>query len=162
MPNYWNNQMQYPNWVAPSYQPNGFQSPQYSQTYAMPQPNSMNSGTNLNQSSIIWVQGEAGAKAYNVPAGSTVLLMDSETPRFYIKSTSANGIPMKLRMFDYSEILDQSQSYQAAPETIPSQSGTVQEFATKDDLNELKKLIEERLPDRRDNRQKDTHAKPAV
>lgn len=57
MPNYWNNQMQYPNWVAPSYQPTGFQSPQYSQTYAMPQPNSMNSGTNLNQSSIIWVQG---------------------------------------------------------------------------------------------------------
>lgn len=160
MPNYWNNQMQYPNWsVTPSYQP---AAPQYSQAYAMPQPNSMNSGTNLNQSSIIWVQGEAGAKAYNVPAGSTVLLMDSETPRFYIKSTSANGIPMKLRMFDYSEILDQSQAYPSVPDAVSGQSGTTAEFATKDDLNELKRLIEERLPDKRDTRQKDNHGKPAV
>lgn len=160
MPNYWNNQMQYPNWsVAPSYQP---AAPQYNQAFAMPQPNSMNSGINLNQSSIIWVQGEAGAKAYNVPAGSTVLLMDSETPRFYIKSTSANGIPMKLRMFDYSEILDQSQSYQTVQDSIPAQSGAMPEFATKEDLSELRKLIEERLPERRENRQKDSHAKPAV
>ena len=37
--------------------------------------------------SIIWVQGEEGAKAYMVAAGNSVLLMDSENSAFYIKST---------------------------------------------------------------------------
>ena len=110
-----------------------------------------------NLSSIIWVQGEAGAKAYPVQAGMTVLLMDSETPRFYIKSTSQNGIPMKLRVFDYSEILEGSSG--SSP-SIPEVRVAEQPYATKDDLNELKKLIEERIPDRR---QKDNqHGKPSV
>lgn len=161
MPN--NNWYNTPSWMVPNYATQWSQNPNYNNQYnSMPMPGSMNPGTNLNQSSIIWVQGEAGAKAYNVPAGSTILLMDSETPRFYIKSTSANGIPMKLRMFDYSEILDQSQAYPSVPDAVSGQNAATAEFATKDDLNELKKLIEERLPDRRDSRQKDNHGKPAV
>ena len=151
-----NNWYYQPSWMVPNYANQWSQNPAY--MGATPQPVPMSSGTNLNQSSIIWVQGEAGAKSYNVPAGCTVLLMDSETPRFYIKSTSQNGVPMKLRMFDYSEIMDQTQSYQSVPEA----SGNASEFATKDDLNELKRLIEERLPDRRESRQKDNHGKPAV
>ena len=42
---------------------------------------------------IIWVQGEEGAKAYMVAAGNSVLLMDSESSVFYIKSTDASGMP---------------------------------------------------------------------
>ena len=53
--------------------------------------------------SIIWVQGEEGAKAYMVAAGNSVLLMDSENSTFYIKSTDASGMPQPLRVFDYSE-----------------------------------------------------------
>lgn len=33
--------------------------------------------------SIIWVQGEEGAKAYMVAAGNSVLLMDSENSAFF-------------------------------------------------------------------------------
>ena len=44
--------------------------------------------------SIIWVQGEEGAKAYMVAAGNSVLLMDSENSAFYIKSTDASGMPL--------------------------------------------------------------------
>lgn len=53
--------------------------------------------------SIIWVQGEEGAKAYMVAAGNSVLLMDSENSAFYIKSTDASGMPLPLRIFDYKE-----------------------------------------------------------
>lgn len=52
---------------------------------------------------IIWVQGEEGAKAYMVAAGNSVLLMDSESSVFYIKSTDASGMPQPLRIFYYTE-----------------------------------------------------------
>lgn len=52
---------------------------------------------------IIWVQGEEAAKAYMVAAGNSVLLMDSESSVFYIKSTDASGMPQPLRIFDYTE-----------------------------------------------------------
>lgn len=54
-------------------------------------------------SSLIWVQGEGGAKSYLVGAGQSVLLMDAEGSTFYIKSTDASGMPMPLRVFDYKE-----------------------------------------------------------
>lgn len=55
------------------------------------------------QNSLIWVQGEAGAKSYMVAPNATVLLMDSETSRFYLKSCDASGMPM-LRIFEYKEM----------------------------------------------------------
>lgn len=60
---------------------------------------------------IVWVQGLEGAKAYPVAAGNSVLLMDSETSVFYIKSTDASGMPQPLRTFDYTERKEQ----EAAP-----------------------------------------------
>lgn len=59
------------------------------------------------QNGIQWVQGEAGAKAYNVTAGQSVLLMDSEGSTFYIKTCDASGMP-SLRIFDYTERTAQS------------------------------------------------------
>ena len=56
-----------------------------------------------NNNGLIWVQGEAGAKSYQVLAGQSVLLMDSESNVFYIKSSDASGMPMPLRIFDYTE-----------------------------------------------------------
>ena len=50
---------------------------------------------------LIWVQGEAGAKSYLVAPGNTVMLMDSEGERFYLKSADASGMPMPLRIFEY-------------------------------------------------------------
>lgn len=53
--------------------------------------------------SLIYVQGEAAAKSWMVGAGQSVLLMDSENPVFYIKSADASGIPLPIRVFDYTE-----------------------------------------------------------
>ena len=67
---------------------------------------------------IIWVQGEEGAKAYMVAAGNSVLLMDSETSTFYIKTTDNSGMPQPLRIFDYTERkAQQKQSVQEKAET---------------------------------------------
>ena len=55
------------------------------------------------QNNIIWVSGEAGAKAYAVAAGQSVVLMDSERDVFYIKTSDASGMPMPLRVFDFKE-----------------------------------------------------------
>ena len=54
--------------------------------------------------SMIWVQGEAGAKSYITPPNTTVLLMNSEADQFFIKSVDASGMPSPLRVFDYTEV----------------------------------------------------------
>ena len=41
---------------------------------------------------INWVQGEAGAKSFSIAPGQSVLLMDSESNVFYIKSTDPSGL----------------------------------------------------------------------
>jgi hypothetical protein len=57
-----------------------------------------------NSNGILWVSGEVGAKSYLVAPGTSVLLMDSENEKFYIKSTDVSGMPQPLRVFEYHEI----------------------------------------------------------
>ena len=80
--------------------------------------------------SIIWVQGEEGAKAYMVAAGNSVLLMDSENSAFYIKSTDASGMPLPLRVFDYKE----RTTAKTPPQTAQQAGG---EFVTRAEFNAL-------------------------
>ncbi len=70
-------------------------------------------------SGLPWVQGEAGAKAYPVAQNSSVLLMDSETEVFYIKSTDMSGMPLPLRIFDYKERT-------GTPITVPAENNVPQ------------------------------------
>lgn len=51
---------------------------------------------------LLWVQGEAGAKAYLVAPNNTVTLWDSESPTIYIKSADINGMP-SMRVLDFTE-----------------------------------------------------------
>lgn len=81
--------------------------------------------------SIIWVQGEEGAKAYMVAAGNSVLLMDSENSAFYIKSTDASGMPLPLRVFDYKE---RTTAAKTPPQTAQQPSV---EFVTREEFNAL-------------------------
>ena len=81
-----------------------------------------------NNSGITWVSGEAGAKAYLVAAGTSVLLMDSEASRFYIKSTDASGMPMPLRVFDYTERAQMANIAPGASKTAGMDFVTREEF----------------------------------
>ena len=71
----------------------------YQRSTYQPQPQMSYQAPAQNQS-IIWVQGEAGAKAYPVAAGQSVLLMDSEYPVLYVKSTDMTGRPLPMESYD--------------------------------------------------------------
>lgn len=64
-------------------------------------------GTSNND--IIWVQGEAGAKAYLVAPSNTVTLWDSENPTIYVKSADINGVP-SMRILDFTERMANAQN----------------------------------------------------
>ena len=81
---------------------------------------------------LIWVQGEAGAKSYLVAPNSTVTLWDTEAQTIYVKSADASGMP-SMKILDYT--MREASSPTAK---LPPQS----EFATKDDLEYLRKEIE--------------------
>lgn len=97
-----------------------FQQPQQQQTY--------NQG-------LLWVQGEAGAKSFLVAPGASVLLMDSEASKFYIKSADNAGMP-NMRTFEYKEALT-NQNPQ------PLEESKAAGYATQEEIAELKKQIEE-------------------
>ncbi len=80
---------------------------------------------------ILWVQGEAGAKSWAVAPGKSVMLMDSESNTFYIKSSDNSGMPMPLRIFDYTERSAQPQQSQV----IQHQNFDVSRFVTWEDLD---------------------------
>lgn len=120
-----NNQAQY-------YQPQP-QQPQYQQ---MPQQQPQAPNSN----GILWVQGEAGAKSYLVGAGQSVMLMDSESSTFYIKSVDPSGMPNPIRVFDYVERSESQTVPAAAGQQMQSQDVP---YATKDQVQALYRRIEE-------------------
>lgn len=103
------------------------------QQYFNPQP------TTPQSNSIVWVQGEAGAKSYLVGAGQSALLMDSEDSVFYIKSTDASGMPMPLRTFEYKERTNNAQN---APNLGEQNKKDINSYITREEfekrLSELK------------------------
>lgn len=101
-----------------------------SQQVQQPQPQ-QNSG-------IIWVQGEAGAKSYLVAPNTTVQLWDSESQVIYLKSADASGMP-SIKVLDYT-IRDSAPKH-------PTPVGPQVDYATKEDIGalrgELNKLRDE-------------------
>lgn len=74
---------------------------------------------------VIWVQGEAGAKSYMVAPGNAVMLLDSESSTFYLKTVDASGMP-SMRIFDYTERSAQ-----------PVQAQTKMEYVTRSEFEAL-------------------------
>ena len=97
------------------------QAQQYQPMQAVNNPPQTNQG-------LLWVQGEAGAKSYLVAPNTTVLLMDSEGSRFYLKSTDGAGMP-SLRVFEYSEVSQNApQSTQSEQINLDDKYVTRQEY----------------------------------
>ena len=114
----------YNNGFPASYQPMYFQ-PAYQQPMQQSQATQQNQ-----QSSIIWVQGEAGAKSYLVAPNTTVQLWDSEKQTIYLKSADASGMP-SMKTLDYT-IREMPQA-----QTPISQDLKHADYATKTELNDL-------------------------
>lgn len=82
------------------------------------------------QTGIIWVQGESGAKGYLVAPNTTVQLWDSEAQVIYLKTADASGMP-SIKTLDYT-IRDTAPK----PPEPPA-------WATREDLQALRKDFEE-------------------
>lgn len=93
--------MAYP-YYAPTGAPSLYGGAPTYQQYNLPTPPP--SGSQSLTGGLVWVQGENGAKSYIVPPNSTMLLMDSESQKFYLKSVDGSGMPRPLRVFEYSEV----------------------------------------------------------
>jgi hypothetical protein len=112
---------------------NGF--PMQYQQYLYPQyqqPQIQNTPQSQQNTGIIWVQGEAGAKSYLVAPNSTVQLWDSESQVIYLKSADASGMP-SMRILDYT-IRDAN-----------TQRVQLNDYVTRSELNALKNEVAEQL-----------------
>jgi hypothetical protein len=120
--------------------PIGYQQQMYPQYFTpqlqQAQPQVVQQQTQVNDNGILWVQGEAGAKSWAVAPGKSVMLMDSESSTFYIKSSDNSGMPMPLRVFDYKERTVQ----QSQPQVAQHPDIDTSQFVTWDAFN--KKLDE--------------------
>jgi len=97
----------------------GYPQPQQYQQY-QPQNNSV---------MVVTVQGESGASMYPVAAGNTVLLIDFNLKKFWLKATDINGLPAKFAAFDFTEVKP----------AVQSDTGN---FVSRNEFEELKKSIE--------------------
>lgn len=90
-----------------------------------------------NCSGLIWVSGENAAKAFLVAPNTSVLLMDAESNRFFIKTSDASGMPLPLRIFEYTE---KTQNAQQQVQNVATQQRD--DFITRKEFDDLKAEID--------------------
>lgn len=114
---------------------------QLNQLYQQQRPNNINNNQQP-VNNILRVTGPESAKAYSIPADSSVVLFDANNPVFYLKTTDDGGFPHPLRTFSFEEI--------KVPETQQTvETMDMSNFVTKDDveilrtdISEMKKILE--------------------
>lgn len=92
------------------------------------------------QNIYAFVNGLEGAKSYNVPANQTILLMDSDQPVCYMKTSNALG-QATLRYFKLTEVGEND----VRTPTTPVQNNT-STYVTKNEFDELVKRLERLEP----------------
>ena len=109
---------------------------QYNQAVNVPQMQTAQPQVNQG---LLWVSGEVGAKSYLVAPNSTVLLMDSDAQRFYLKSADNAGMP-SLRIFEYSEVTNIPQN---TPQALNLDENVLNDkFVTREEYEGLKRQYE--------------------
>ena len=110
---------------------------QYNQAVNVPQMQTVPQ-QQVNQG-LLWISGEVGAKSYLVAPNSTVLLMDSDAQRFYLKSADNAGMP-NLRIFEYTEVTNIPQN---APQALNTDLKELDDkFVTREEYEGLKRQYE--------------------
>ena len=67
---------------------------------------------------VAWVQGRSGAEAYPLAPGRSALLMDSNAPIIYAKSTDTSGRYLPLKSFKLVPMEDTAQTQALPTEAI--------------------------------------------
>ena len=134
-----------PNYMQPGYSNYYSAQPVQQQSYA-PAPQQQNT------IGMIWVDGEVGAKAYQMPAGwpagSPIPLWDTNDAMIYLKSINQMGMPNPLYKIRYTmedqnqKMLPQAQNQQMSGDGHAEQIDT-SKFVTKEDIDQFKNEIKE-------------------
>lgn len=90
--------------------------------------NSYDNGSHSNYS-VAYVNSEMEAYNYPVAPGNTIILMDLNNNRFYMKSSDFNGNPQTMRVYEYTEVIPEKRSSYSA-------NGN---FVTREEFEELKR-----------------------
>lgn len=105
----------------------------YTPTQTVPQvPQTSYGIQNGSLNNIVWVSNEQEASAFPVSTGGSVLMMDRNTNRFYIKTVTQNGVLLPMEIYEFNPIKKD------APQTADTGN-----YVTKDEFNELKKMLED-------------------
>ena len=97
--------------------------------------------------SMEWVEGEVGAKAFQMPQGwpanQPIPLWDSTDTVIYLKSWSQMGIPNPMQKLKYE--MPQSQNQQMLQSGNMSGTGNMAEYITKEDFETFKNEVREAM-----------------
>jgi hypothetical protein len=119
------------------------------QSYAPQQPAMQNQLQN--SQGIIWVDGEAAAKAYQLMPGQAlpVALWDTNDTVIYLKSVNQMGMPNPLQKIHYT--MEEQQNQSMLPSNTSGNnmgggmSGDHSNYVTKDDLESMRREMRELL-----------------
>lgn len=128
--------MAYNNAFPATYQPMNYQQqpviqPQVQQQQVTQAPQMSQNST------MIWVQGETGAKSYLLAPNTTLPLWDSENQTIYLKSADASGMP-SMKILDYT-IRDGVQTQ--APVMNDETQAQNTDFVTHDEFKKFERSI---------------------
>jgi len=96
---------------------------------------------------MIWVDGEVGAKAYQMPqgwpSGSPIALWDTNDTVIYLKSNNQMGMPNPLQKIHYT--LEENKNQSMLPAGGMSGTPDMQNYVTKSDFEQMKNELKELL-----------------
>ena len=107
---------------------------------------------------MIWVDGEVGAKAFQMPqgcpVGTPIALWDTNDQVIYLKSINQMGMPNPLQKIRY-QMEEQPQQSGYLPAATQVSGAAESNYVTKDDferkMNELKEMLKNNQPGRNQN-----------
>ena len=106
-----------------------------------------------NIKSMEWVDGEVGARAFQMPAGwppeTPIVLWDNSEKKIYLKSWNNAGMPNPMQELDYT--IKERTNPALLPQSISGDTQDMSKYVTKEDFEELKKEIRNMVR-RNDNR----------
>lgn len=83
------------------------------------------------ENTFAWVYGDAGAEAFPVAPGKTVLLMHYNEPILYVKSVDMNGRPLPMEVY---ELVRRNSGYSQAPQITQQPQMNMNEYVKKSEL----------------------------
>ncbi len=139
------------NYLPTTYQPTYTYTPAVPQTYQQTQP----AQPHHSEMGIKWVDGEVGAKAYQMPSGwpanIPIALWDTNDTVIYLKSMNPMGMPNPLQKIHYKieeqipKYMGQEQAKLPSGDTAQAPQHDMSQYVRKDELESMKDELKEAI-----------------